>query len=142
MTPTLIGRWQTRLLLFATVGVLVTLPFCLGYFGTQPSWIYLWVLGYIAIFGLVWDWLYIYLQNCRWDRDWPGIFQLLAGIWEGGFLMVLGKIFHLPGISPDQLDPRLFIFHYGWVWIAVYGASQTVMRIVFPHWRFRGGRWF
>jgi hypothetical protein len=33
MTPTLFGRWQTRLFLFATVGVLITLPFYLGIIG-------------------------------------------------------------------------------------------------------------
>ncbi|MGB3532497.1 MAG: hypothetical protein WBA13_03160 [Microcoleaceae cyanobacterium] len=142
MTPTLIGRWQTRLLLFTTVGVLVTLPFCFGYFGTMPSWIYLWILGYLAIFGLIWDRLYIYLQNFRWDRDWPGIFQLLAGIWEAGFLIIIVKVLPLPGIAAEGLNLQIFVLHYSLVWIAMYIASQTVMRILFPHWRFRGGCWF
>jgi hypothetical protein len=142
MTPTLIGRWQTRLLLFATVGVLVSLPFCFGYFGAQPSWVYLWILGYIAVFGIVWDWLYIYLQNFRWDRDWPGIFQLLAGIWEIIFLVLLVKVLGLPGIPQDSLDLKRLILHYSLVWVAIYIASQSLMRILWPHWRFRGGRWF
>jgi hypothetical protein len=33
MTPTLFGRWQTRLLLLATLGVLVSLPFVMGWIG-------------------------------------------------------------------------------------------------------------
>jgi hypothetical protein len=142
MTPTLIGRWQTRLLLLATVGVLLSLPFCFGTFGTPPRWIYLSILGYIAILGLVWDWFYIYLQNFRWDRDWPGIFQLLAGIWEAGFLIVLAKVVPLPGIAPEDLNLQLFILHYSLVWVAIYIASESVMRILFPYRRFRGGRWF
>lgn len=142
MTPTLLGRWQTRLLLLSTVGVLVSLPFCFGVFGTSPSWIYLWILGYIALLGLVWDWCYISLQNYRWDRDWPGIFQLLAGIWEAGFLMVFAKVLPLPGIAPEGINLQLFIWHYSLVWLGVYTASQTMMRLLFPYWRFRGGRWF
>lgn len=51
MTPTLIGRWQTRLFLFATIGVLVTLAFLGLKIGDQPRSIYFWVLGYITCFG-------------------------------------------------------------------------------------------
>ncbi len=142
MTPTLFGRWQTRVLLFSTVGVAISLPFCISPIGTQPSWVYLWVLGYITIFGIVWDILYIYMQNLRWDRDWPGIFQLLAGIWELGFLLFLAKVIHLPGVTQENLNLSGLILHYALVWIAVYTVSQTVMRILFPYWRFEGGRWW
>ncbi|MDE5116507.1 MAG: hypothetical protein O4860_04405, partial [Trichodesmium sp. St2_bin2_1] len=72
MTPTLFGRWQTRLLLLATVGILITIPF------SEP--IYFSVLAYIAILGLFWDVVYDFLQKFRWDRDWPGVYQLLAAI--------------------------------------------------------------
>ncbi|MBD0300792.1 MAG: hypothetical protein ICV85_01050, partial [Tolypothrix sp. T3-bin4] len=82
MTPTLFGRWQTRLLLLATVGIFVSLPFAMGLIGSNANSVYFWILGYVAIFGLGWDMLYNYLQQYRWDRDWPAAFQLLAGIWE------------------------------------------------------------
>lgn len=140
MTPTLFGRWQTRLLLLATVGVLLTLPFALGITSPHSSSVYFWVLGYVAIFGIFWDILYNYLQKFRWDRDWPGIFQLLAGIWEGIFLIIIIKFVKLPGVS--NLDLNLFIRHYSLVWLGIYLGSQTVMRILFPRWRFRGGQWF
>lgn len=58
MTPTLFGRWQTRLLLLATVGVLVSLPFAVGWIGSSANSVYFWILGYVAIFGLGWDMLY------------------------------------------------------------------------------------
>ncbi|MCG5060988.1 MAG: hypothetical protein KA714_24190 [Limnoraphis sp. WC205] len=140
MTPTLFGRWQTRILLLATVGLFVTLPFWIA--NIAPSWIYLAFLGYVALFGLLWDSFYIYLQKFRWDRDWPGLFQLLAGIWEGLFIGGLAKSVGLPGISPEIFNVGLFICHYTVVWLATYLASQTLTRILFPHWRFRGGRWF
>ena len=141
MTPTLFGRWQTRLLLFSTVGVLVTLPFFLGLITSQSGSIFFWVLGYVAIFGIGWDALYISLQQLRWDRDWPGAFQLLAGIWEALFVLFLIKIIGLPGIPKQDFDLGAFALHYSLVWLAIYLASQTLMRIFFPYWRFRGGQW-
>lgn len=142
MTPTLFGRWQTRLLLLATVGVLITLPFAFGITSPNSSLVYFWVLGYVAIFGILWDILYNYLQKFRWDRDWPGIFQLLAGIWEGIFLIIIIDLwqFPLPGIQ--NLDFNLFVRHYSLVWLGIYLASQTIMRVLFPRWRFRGGQLF
>lgn len=141
MTPTLFGRWQTRILLFATVGVLATLPFFMGLIGSQSGAIFFRILAYVGIFGMGWDILYIYIQHFRWDRDWPGAFQLLAGIWEAVFVLFLIKIVGLPGIPPQDLELRAFGLHYSFVWLAIYLASQTLMRILFPYWRFRGGQW-
>ncbi|MBE9126556.1 MULTISPECIES: hypothetical protein [unclassified Coleofasciculus] len=143
MTPTLLGRWQTRLFLFATVGLLITLPFYWGIISPNtgfPSYpVFFRILAYVVLFGLGWDILYNYLQKFRWDRDWPGVLQLLAGIWEGGFLLSIVKLFGLPSI-PKEVSPLWFIIHYSLVWLGVYVASQSLMRIVFPRWRFRGGR--
>jgi hypothetical protein len=141
MTPTLLGRWQTRLLLLATVGGLITIPFSLNLNSANPFWI----LGYIAFFGVFfWDVLYDYIQKRRWDRDWPGVYQLAAGIWEAIFLAILLSIlknirFELPGVQDFNLG--VFIFHYSCVWLGIYIASQSIMRLIFPRWRFRGGQW-
>ncbi|WP_019500354.1 hypothetical protein [Pseudanabaena sp. PCC 6802] len=142
MTPTLLGRWQTRLLLLATVGVLITIPFALGFNDTKLYWI----LGYVAFFGVFfWDVLYDYLQKRRWDRDWPGVYQLAAGVWEAIFLGILFSLFGrvLPGLDSFNLGINLgiFILHYSCVWLGIYIVSQSLMRIVFPRWRFRGGQW-
>ncbi len=142
MTPTLFGRWQTRLLLLATVGVLVSVPFSIGLIGAHPGTVYFWILAYVAIFGIGWDVLYDYLQKFRWDRDWPAAFQLLAGIWELLFVFCGVEIFGLPiPIPKELLPPALFLLHYSFVWLAVFIASQSLMRILFPRWRFRGGQW-
>ncbi|MFN3926389.1 MAG: hypothetical protein ACK4QL_03490 [Pseudanabaenaceae cyanobacterium] len=131
MTSTLMGRWQTRLLLLGTVGLLITLTFAVGWVASAGN-IYWLVLVWTA-----WD------PGFRWDHDWPALFQLLAGIWEGFFIYLpLGwplrnlQITHLDNFRPD-----LFLWHYSLVWLGVFTASQTVMRILFPRWRFRGGRW-
>ncbi len=139
MTPTLFGRWQTRLFLLATLGTLVTLPFALGVVGPSADSLFFWILGYVAVFGLGWDLIYDNIQKFRWDRDWPGALQLLAGIWEAVFIVLLVKIFSLPGVGRD-LPLQWFVLHYSLVWLSVYLASQTIMRILFPRWRFHGGQ--
>ncbi|MEH2457416.1 hypothetical protein [Nostoc sp.] len=143
MTPTLFGRWQTRLLLLATIGVLVSLPFAIGWIGFSANSLYFWLLGYVAIFGLGWDVLYDYLQKSRWDRDWPAVYQLLAGIWELMFVFCGVKLFgFLPIPLPkEELSPAAFLLHYSVVWLSVFISSQSLMRIIFPRWRFRGGEW-
>lgn len=139
MTPTLFGRWQTRLFLLATIGVLVTLPFCLGIIEPNFGTGYYLILGYVAILGCIWDILYNYLQKFRWDRDWPGALQLVAGIWEAVFIAGSVKLGILPGV-PSELPLFWFFLHYSVVWLSVYIGSQTIMRILFPRWRFRGGQ--
>ncbi|QSJ16953.1 hypothetical protein JYQ62_35730 [Nostoc sp. UHCC 0702] len=143
MTPTLFGRWQTRLLLLATVGLLVSIPFATGLIGAGANSVYFWILGYVAIFGLGWDLLYNYLQKLRWDRDWPAVYQLLAGIWELFFIYCGVKLFgFLPIPLPkEELSPGAFLLHYICVWLAVFIVSQSLMRIIFLRWRFRGGQW-
>jgi hypothetical protein len=143
MTPILFGRWQTRLLLLATVGVLVSLPFAMGLIVPGANSVYFWILSYVAIFGLGWDVLYDYLQKSRWDRDWPAAYQLLAGIWELFFIFCGTKVFgFLPIPLPKaELSIAAFLLHYSVVWLAVFMTSQSLMRIIFPRWRFRGGQW-
>lgn len=139
MTPTLGGRWQTRLLLLATIGGLITLGFGRGWFGLPPGLTYTYVLGYVALFGLGWDGVYMQIQRSRWDQDWPAIFQWGAAIGEGIWLLGLIKLVGLPGV-PRSLPISQFVIHYGLVWLGVFLASQSLLRILFPRWRFRGGR--
>ncbi len=140
MTPTLLGRWQTRLFLLSTVGVFVTLPFTLGCIGPGASPEFFWILVYVALFGVIWDSFYNYLQKFRWDRDWPGAFQLISGIWEAIFIGSVVKLFGLPNVT-QELPLIWFTIHYSLVWLGVYLASQMLMRILFPRWRFKGGEW-
>lgn len=141
MTPTLLGRWQTRLLLLATVGLLISLPFFLGRIGGKSGPVFFFVLGYVLVFGLGWDLVYNYLQKFRWDSDWPAFFQLLAGVWEGFFLGVLFSVLELPGVPHQEFSLGVFCLHYSFVWLGVFVVSQSLMRILFPRWRFKGGEW-
>jgi hypothetical protein len=136
MTPTLLGRWQTRLLLLAVLGIPISILFLL----TFDSGVFFVSVFYVALFGIGWDAVYNYLQTLRWDHDWPAALQLLAGLWEAIFLLIVYTVVGLPGL-PFDTPISLFFFHYVCVWLAVFTASQTVMRVIFPRWRFRGGQW-
>lgn len=136
MTPTLMGRWQTRTLLLGTVGLLITLLFVLLYGSTA----FLLVLLYVWLFGLVWDVIYIALQQFRWDRDWPSAFVVMNGVLEGLLVWVLITYLGLPGIPAGLVPVGLFIVHYGLVWLAVFLMSEGPLRAIFPFWRFHGGR--
>ncbi len=141
MTPTLFGRWQTRFLLLETVGLTITLLFCTGILGPGFSLTPFFYLQYILLFGMGWDVLYHYLQQWRWDHDWPAALQWMAAIWEWFFCVLFFGIvgIRLPGI--DRFPFGWFTLHYLLVWIGVFVVSQSLMRLVFPQWRFRGGQW-
>ncbi len=145
MTPTLLGRWQTRLLLMGTVGLLLTLIFCGGLLGNPTGSIYLAILVYLILFGLGWDCLYIMIQSFRWDQDWPAAFQWLAALWEAVFFVlvrgILGIQLPFTDVAGGAFPWVWFGFHYVVVWIGVFTASQVLMRLLFPRWRFHGGEW-
>lgn len=136
MTPTLIGRWQTRIVLLATIGVLVSAVLALSYGATQ----FFLVLGYVAVFGIIWDVIYIQVQRLRWDRDWPAAFQVATGVVEGVFLYAVLATIGLPGIEAGFIPPGIFALHYGLVWLVSFVWVQGPMRVVAPFWRFHGGR--
>lgn len=155
MTPTVYGRWQTRLFLLATIGFAVTIFF--GFLYTDPavggSSAYITtitVLLYVILFGFVWDLVYNYVQLFRWDRDWPPAYQFFAGVIEGAFIWLLIRTDflyrflpwdNLPGLPPGSITFRQFFWHYTFVWVLTFLASQSLMRILFPRWRYFGGQW-
>ncbi len=143
MTPVLFGRWQTRIFLLATVGILVSLPFALGYLGPthgEFNSVFFWVVFYVGLLGLAWDILYNYLQQYMWDHDWPGVFQFFGAIAEGILLGLLIKFVGLPNI-PKTIDLEWFVIHYSLVSLIAFLSAWVLMRLLFPRWRFRGGQW-
>ena len=133
MTPTLVGRWQSRLFLLGTIGTVISFLFALLFNSILP----LILLAVVLFLGLIWDYFYDKIQQRRWDHDWPPAFQLLAGIFEGLFIFLLIQMLPFPGL------PNFFQFwaHYIAVWVLTFAASQSIMRLIFPRWRFNGGVW-
>lgn len=137
MTPTLLGRWQIRIFLLPTVGLVISLIVSLVLQSTVP----LFALLYVLLFGLVWDVLYQFITLYRWDRDWPTSFQVAAGVIEGALiwgLMLTGK---LPGI-PQSPPFIVFLIQYGIIWLSIFLLVQGPLRVIWLKWRYQGGQWF
>ena len=135
-TPVIMGRWQTRVVLLAILGSIVAAIFA----GARSDEGFFIVLGYVVLFGIGWDVLYIGLQRVRWDRDWPTSFQLAAGIAEGVMVFLLLEFVGLPGIDKGAVGIGIFAAHYGVTWLVVFLWSQGPMRLTTPYWRYNGGR--
>ncbi|MCG5214923.1 hypothetical protein [Streptosporangium sp. KLBMP 9127] len=144
MVPTLFGRLQTRLFLLATVGLIVTLlivPILPGTEGPLGD-LYLsaiLVLAMVAVLGLVWELLYHFLMQFRWEKDWPTLFGLLTLIPEGLLLFFLLRSGAVGFIDPAP-PAAAFWTHFLVVWMCVWLVANGPMRVPFIRWRFRGGR--
>lgn len=136
MTPELAGRIQTRLFLFSTIGVVVMLPFALAFgFDLYAG------LFYIMVLGFGWDCIYHRLTLFRWERDWPTSVQFISGIWEGLFFYLLTTVVDIPPFN-GAARAGAFWIAYPVTFLAIFLASQGPLRVVFPHWRWNGGRVF
>jgi hypothetical protein len=139
MTPTLIGRWQTRLALLATIGVVWTLmitPLLPRNDAalTDTYRLTLLALAINAIIGaVVWDPIYYGLQQFRYEKDWPSLFALLTGINEG---MTTWFVLRRFGTVPVSSFVVLFATTWLLIWLVVVGP----IRVVLLRRRFRGGR--
>lgn len=161
MTPTLFGRWHTRILLFVFLGLSITLIFALlqvwvrNLSITQLPIEPFQVISLIFLVGLILDPLYIFLQSFRWDRDWPFAFQFVSMIFE--FLIVIGIIYldFIPflrglynfvyvapsGFFNNSTNIWDVCFHFGMVFWPSFIALLGFVQIFAIRWRFKGGEW-
>lgn len=142
MTPVLLGRWQSRIFLVFTVGLVVALIFGRLYDRMQEMLV---MLVYVTILGMILDIAYNELQKLRWDNDWPPIFHIGAGILEGllMWLWVKHPIFwsQLPGMV-RPVTGHQFTVMYTVMFAAIFVFNWNFMKVIFMHWRYRGGRIF
>jgi hypothetical protein len=141
MTFTLFGRWQIRVLLLATVGMLVTILMVVRSAPAIAGQTFL-TLIYLGLFGLGWDLVYHQLQRLRWDGDWNGLLQLGGAVWEGIFLVMIIKVIGLPGIDRASFNLLGFIGFYTSFSLLSSIVTHSLLRILSPYSRFNGGQWF
>jgi hypothetical protein len=140
MTFTLFGRWQIRVLLLATVGLVLTIAIAIKSGGSIVGQTVIQLL-YLSAFGLVWDVGYHQLQRLRWDGDWNGLLQFGGAVWEGIFLVMSIKL-GLPGIDRVKFDLAGFTGFYT-IWCGLnFIVTHSLLRILSPYSRFNGGQWF
>jgi hypothetical protein len=143
MTPTLFGRIQTRIFIVATIGVIWTLLItpiaALAVPGNPPlSAVYkvtFKALLIVGVVGIAWEGVYHFLQQFRWEKDWPALFGFLTGINEGITTYVWLRIFNF-GTVPGGA----FLIHFASTWLVLWVWVTGPMRVVFLRWRYRGGR--
>jgi hypothetical protein len=141
--PTLGGRIQTRIILLAVIGGLVTLiitpllplsgPLADSY---RDTFI---ILASVAIIGIAWECLYHFIMQWRWEKDWPTFFGLITIIPEGLLIWALLKAKLIPGIV-GTVPLSAFIIDFVLVWVAVWLWANGPMRVINIRWRFHGGR--
>lgn len=147
VTPTLLGRLETRVLSVLLVGVAwtaVVTPF-LPLSGLAPGASRLGelyrltfsALGLLTLFGVVvWEPVYQLLQQFRWEKDWPAMFVLVQVLPEGALVhYVLHWLVPGPGLGWAG-----FILDFGTTWLVVFAFVHGPIRVPFLRWRFRGGR--
>ena len=141
MTLTLFGRWQMRVILLPTVGLLLTIAIAIKS-GTSIAGQTFLTLLYLGIFGAMWDLGYHQLQRLRWDGDWNGLLQTSGAIWEGIFLIIIIKSIGLPGIERAEFNLPGFIGFYTLLTLLNFLTANSLFRILSPYSRFNGGQWF
>jgi hypothetical protein len=143
MLPTLNGRIQTRIFLLAVVGGIWTLILTpvLPIPGTlsQAYRITFTILLTTMVLGVLWEFLYHFLMQWRWEKDWPTLFGLITVINEGALVWLLLSLHLVPGISGD-VPLGAFLLLFLTTWVIVWLVANGPMRVPFVHWRFRGGR--
>ena len=140
MVPTFTGRLQTRLFSMVVIGLPWTLLMCLALApaagGLGPMLrAGLFSLGATLAVGLVlWEPLYHFLMQFRWEKDWPTLFVLTESVPEAALVWLL----------LDRLGPGapfgVFLTLFFSTWLVVFLVLHGPMRVVFLRWRFRGGR--
>lgn len=142
MLPTLSGRLQTRIfavLVFGGLWTLLITPVLPGVSSASEGYGQTFrVLAALAVVGLIWELLYHFLQQFRWEKDWPTLFGLLTALNEGVLLWALVGQGAVPGL--DDVRGATFLTHFVSTWLVVWLMVNGPMRIPFIRWRFRGGR--
>ena len=46
-----------------------------------------------------WEFVYHFLQQFRWEKDWPSLFGLVTGVNEGALVWVLASAGAIPGVD-------------------------------------------
>lgn len=144
MLPTLGGRIQTRIFLLATVGVIITLlitpilPGLTGPLSANYATTFT-ILATVCVLGVLWEFLYHFLMQFRWEKDWPTMFGFLTLINEGLLVWGLLELGVVPGVNPAPPAAAFWIMFLV-VWFCVWAVANGPMRIPFIRWRFRGGR--
>ena len=136
MTPTLFGRLQTRVVVTLVVGGLWTLlvtPILPGGAAGRFGMTFL-ILATVAGLGVGWELVYHGLQQFRWEKDWPTMLGLVTALNEGV------AVWLVLNLADRDVPGSAFLVHLVTTWLVIWIFVSGPIRVLFPRWRFRGGR--
>lgn len=154
MTPTLLGRWHTRILLYIFIGLPITFLYAWYLSAWRFSSVWSWLppfeesifqdpfkfLTVILLLGLLLDVLYIQIQRFHWDQDWPFAYQFFFSILEFFIVFYAMDFGFLDFMFPDGRIPfSTAVSHFSWVFIPSFVALLALIQIFLVRWRFKGG---
>ena len=152
MIPTLSGRIQTRIWLILFVGIpwtLIITPFLpnarditgASLFDTYKATFT--VLGIVLVLAVFfWELLYHFLQQFRWEKDWPVMFTFFLVIPEA---ILAYNVFGWLDINEKYGFPATnatFWWHLVSTWMVMWLFVLGPIKVLFIRWRFSGGRIF
>ncbi len=144
VTPTLIGRLQTRVFLIVVIGSIWTaiitpvLP-GMGLLGETYAVTFA-ILGVVGVGGLLWELPYHAIQQFRWEKDWPTALGLLTAINEGLLAWFIVDLGFAPGIEAGGVPLPAFLIHFLTTWIVIFLFANGPLRVPALRHRYRGGR--
>ena len=140
MTPSLLGRLQSRFVLVAVFGLGWTILVALLVASVADASLAdalratLLALVLVGVFGVVlWEPLYHLVQQYRWEKDWPTGLGLVTGLNEGALVWF---------VLVQLVDATFaaFLLHFATTWLWLWFVVHGPLRVVHLRWRFRGGR--
>ena len=152
MIPTLNGRIQTRIFLILFVGIpwtLIITPFLPNnrditggsLIDTYKStFSVLGIVLVLAVFG--WELLYHFLQQFRWEKDWPVMFSLLLVVPEALVAKVVFNALDIGAKFNATATTATFWWHIVTTWMVMWLFVLGPIKVFFIRWRFNGGRIF
>ena len=90
--------------------------------------------------GIGWELIYHFIQQFRWEKDWPTFFGLITVVNEGLLIWILLRLDLVPGIDGPAVPLNAYVILFLTTWLWVWLIANGPMRVPFIHWRFRGGR--
>ena len=144
MTPTLLGRIQTRFVMLGTVGVVWTA--LIGFVVPRPDGaatgdVYkalFTALLIVAVVGIVWELIYHGLQQFRWEKDWPTLYGLLVAVPEG--LVAWWLLQNDLPWAVGQVQASTFLTMFISLWLLIWAITNGPLQIFLLRWRYQGGR--
>ena len=152
MIPTLSGRIQTRIFLIIFVGIpwtLIVTPFLpnqrdltggslIDTYKTTLS-----VLGIVLVLAVCfWELLYHFLQQFRWEKDWPVMFTFFLVIPEAIVAKLVFDALDVGEKFGATATNATFWWHIVTTWMIMWLFVLGPIKVLFIRWRFSGGRIF